>query len=233
MTDSAIKNGYNNIENNNLNSIDSLSKYLKSQAGSREGRAIPPLDKWHPTQIGDIDIVIKANGEWWHEGTLMTRQSLVSLFASVLWVEKNSTGELEYYLKTPVQMLRITVEDAPLLINDVGVVVEEGVNWLEFTTSTGDVVRLDPAHAITLKEYHPAVADEANTAGADQVSPQVNAQVRPYMLVRDGLTALIGRNVFYHLTELGDLTEQAGETILTLQSGGQTYQISVPSNSAD
>lgn len=231
MTDSAIKNGINNIENNNLDSIDSLSKYLKTQAGSREGRAIPPLDQWHPTQIDDIDIVIKANGEWWHEGTLMTRESLVSLFATVLWSEKNSSEETEYYLKTPVQMLRITVEDAPLFINDVGVVVEEGVNWLEFTTSTGDVVRLDPAHAITLKEYHPAVDDETNSATIGQVSAQV--QVRPYMPVRDGLTALIGRNVFYHLTELGDLSEQAGETILTLQSGGEAYQISVPSNSAD
>ncbi|CAM4080529.1 DUF1285 domain-containing protein [Psychrobacter arenosus] len=221
MTDSTIKNSDNNIENNNLNSIDGLSQYLKSQAGSREGRAIPPLDKWHPTNIDAIDIVIKANGDWWHESTLMTRQSLVSLFASILWTEKNSAGESEYYLKTPVQMLRITVEDAPLLINDVGVVVEEGVNWLEFTTTTGDVVRLDKAHTITLTEYQP------------EQSLTDKAQVRPYMPVRNGLNALIGRNAFYHLTELGELSEQAGETVLTLQSGGETYTVSVPSHSAD
>lgn len=221
MNNSAVKNGDNSNINNDLKSLDGLSQYLKSQAGTREGRAIPPLEKWHPTNIDDIDIVIKANGEWWHEGTLMTRQSLVSLFASILWTEKNSEGNSEYYLKTPVQMLRITVEDAPLLINDVGIVAEAGVNWLEFTTTTGDVVRLDQDHAIVLKEYQ------------SEESPSDKAQVRPYMPVRNNLEALIGRNAFYHLTELGELSEQAGETILTLQSGGDTYNISVPSDSAD
>ncbi|GAF54155.1 DUF1285 domain-containing protein [Psychrobacter sp. JCM 18900] len=28
-----------------------------------------------------MDLTIKANGEWWHEGGQMTRESLVSLFA--------------------------------------------------------------------------------------------------------------------------------------------------------
>jgi hypothetical protein len=48
------------------------------------------------------------------------------------------------------------------------------------------------------------------------------------MLVRNGLSALIGRNTFYHLTEIGDLTEQQGETVLTLHSGGQAYSLSMP-----
>jgi hypothetical protein len=245
MSDSSVSNENNDKENNGLKSLDGLSQYLKAQAGTREGRAIPPLEKWHPTNIEDIDIVIKANGEWWHEGTLMTRQSLVSLFASILWTEKNSAGDAEFYLKTPVQMLRIRVEDAPLLINDVGVVVEEGVNWLEFTTTTGDVVRLDKDHTITLQEYQPvavsaAATDSANTnfANADFTSldyksigsattPAAQPQVRPYMTVRNNLTALIGRNAFYHLTELGELSEQAGETVLTLHSGGDSYTVAV------
>ena len=54
--------------------------------------------------------------------------------------------------------------------------------------------------------------------------------VRPYMLVRNGLTALIGRNTFYHLAEIGELTECNGETILTLRSGGQDYSLSMPAN---
>ena len=48
------------------------------------------------------------------------------------------------------------------------------------------------------------------------------------MMVRNGLEALIGRNTFYHLTDIGTLSEQAGTTILTLQSGGQEYQLSMP-----
>ena len=205
-----------------LTKLESLSHYLKADAGTRQGRSIPPLDKWHPEQVADMDLVIKANGEWWHEGGLMTRESLVTLFATVLWQEQIDDS-IEYYLKTPVQKLRIQVEDVPLLINDVGIVEEvtdgKQLSWLEFSTTTGDIVRLDKAHPITLRAYEP-----------DQELTGAGAQVRPYMPVRNGLTALIGRNTFYHLTEIGDLTEHRGKTILTLKSGGEYYQLSMPEN---
>lgn len=216
----------------NLNNVDALSQYLKAAAGTREGRAIPPLEKWHPKDIADMDLVIKANGEWWHEGGKMTRQSLVDLFATILWKEEDQ-GVTEYFLKTPVQKIRIQVEDAPLLINDVGIVNEGHTSWLEFTTTTGDVVRLDNEHSITLKAYNPNADSTGSDNSEDQNSHQavgIEAQVRPYMPVRNGLTALIGRNTFYHLTEIGQLTEQNGETILTLQSGGQSYQLSMPAS---
>ncbi len=210
-----------NKDSDDLTSVDALSQYLKADAGTRQGRSIPPLDKWHPKQVVDMDLVIKANGEWWHEGTLMTRQSLVDLFATVLCQEQ-SDGDIEYYLKTPVQKLRIQVEDVPLLINDVGIVKETSdgkeLSWLEFTTTTGDVVRLNETHPITLRAYE--------SHKEQQVATEV--QVRPYMPVRNGLTALIGRNTFYHLTEIGELSEQQGVTILTLSSGGQSYQLSMP-----
>ncbi len=202
-----------------LKGLDALSHYLKSSASTRQGREIPPLDKWHPEDSADMDLVIKANGEWWHEGTKVTRESLVSLFATVLWKEETK-GVTEYFLKTPVQKLRIQVEDAPFLITDVGIVTEKDVNWLEFTTTTGDVVRLDDAHPITLQSYQ----------SSDDSEVESEVQVRPYMPVRNGLTALIGRNTFYHLTEIGELTEQNGATILTLQSGGKSYSISMPSS---
>ena len=48
------------------------------------------------------------------------------------------------------------------------------------------------------------------------------------MLVRNGLEALIGRNAFYHLTDIGQLSEVDGVTTLTLQSGTKTYQLSMP-----
>jgi len=206
-----------------LSNMEALSHYLKSSAGTRQGRSIPPLEKWHPEQVMDMDLVIKANGEWWHEGTHMTRESLVSLFATILWKE-DQDGKTEYFLKTPVQKLRIAVEDAPLLINDVGIVNEEGVSWLEFSTSTGDIVRLDPQHPIALRAFHADSKDNSRTHN------NADGQVRPYMMVRNGLEALIGRNAFYHLTEIGTLSEQAGMTILTLQSGGQEYQLSMPDN---
>lgn len=218
-----------------LKNMDALSQYFKSAAGIREGRAIPPLEKWHPEQVEDMDLTIKANGEWWHEGVHMTRQSLVNLFATILWKEENA-GKVEYFLKTPVQKLRIQVEDAPLLINDVGIVDEDDKRWLEFTTTTGDVVRLDDEHTISLRAYIPE--DDTSNINASNIydndkneenkPSESDTQVRPYMMVRNNLHALIGRNAFYHLTEIGELTERDGETILTLQSGGKSYALSMP-----
>lgn len=218
-----------------LKNVDALSQYFKSAAGIREGRAIPPLEKWHPKQVEDMDLTIKANGEWWHEGVHMTRQSLVNLFATILWKEENA-GKVEYFLKTPVQKLRIQVEDAPLLINDVGIVDEDDKRWLEFTTTTGDVVRLDDEHTISLRAYIPE--DDTSNINASNIydndkneenkPSESDTQVRPYMMVRNNLHALIGRNAFYHLTEIGELTERGGETILTLQSGGKSYALSMP-----
>ena len=220
-----------------LRNMDALSQYFKSAAGIREGRAIPPLEKWHPEQVEDMDLTIKANGEWWHEGVHMTRQSLVNLFATILWKEENA-GKVEYFLKTPVQKLRIQVEDAPLLINDVGIVDEDDKRWLEFTTTTGDVVRLDDEHTISLRAYIPeddtsninasSIYDNDNDKNEENKPLESDTQVRPYMMVRNNLHALIGRNAFYHLTEIGELTERDGETILTLQSGGKSYALSMP-----
>ena len=215
-------NNENNLEapvnkTSSLNNMNALSQYLKSTAATREGREIPPLDKWHPENIADMDLVIKANGEWWHEGGKMTRQSLVNLFATILCKEENN-GVTEYFLKTPVQKIRIQVEDVPLLINDVGIVKENEVSWLEFVTTTGDVVRLDDEHPISLQAYQP---DNA----VDRID---ESQVRPYMPVRNGLSALIGRNTFYHLTEIGELIEHDGKTMLTLQSGGKSYSMTMP-----
>lgn len=217
------------------NGMDALSQYFKSAPSIREGRAIPPLENWHPEQVTDMDLTIKANGEWWHEGGHMTRQSLVSLFATILWKEENN-GAVEYFLKTPVQKLRIHVEDAPLLINDVGIVEEQGESWLEFTTTTGDVVRLDDEHPISLRAYTMKDSDDnshsdKNKNKEDNESTESSTQIRPYMMVRNGLEALIGRNAFYHLTEIGELTEREGETILTLQSGDNAYTLSMPSDS--
>lgn len=217
------------------NGMDALSQYFKSAPSIREGRAIPPLENWHPEQVTDMDLTIKANGEWWHEGGHMTRQSLVSLFATILWKEENN-GAVEYFLKTPVQKLRIHVEDAPLLINDVGIVEEQGESWLEFTTTTGDVVRLDDEHPISLRAYTMKDSDDnshfdKSKNREDNESTESPTQIRPYMMVRNGLEALIGRNAFYHLTEIGELTEREGETILTLQSGDNAYTLSMPSDS--
>lgn len=185
-------------------SLESLSEFIKQETSDRRGRSIPPLEKWQPERQGEMDLVIKANGEWWHEGTKITRQSLVDLFASILWQEGS-----DYYLKTPVEKLRINVEDVPFLITEVNVIEqkEQGTSLIEFITSTGDVVHLDDEHPLEMGEYQ--------------------GEERPYIEIRFGMKGLVSRNVLMHLTKIGELTEQDGKTSLTLHSGGKAYSVTV------
>ena len=55
----------------------------------------PPVHLWEPTNRYAIDLCIKANGDWVHEGALIERPRLVRLLASVL----GRIGE-DYFLVT-------------------------------------------------------------------------------------------------------------------------------------
>ena len=171
-----------------------IAQYIKTgQSGHK--RSIPPLEQWHPKHCGAMDLLVKANGEWWHEGQLIKRQALVDLFSSVLWKEQG-----KFYLKTPVEQIEIQVEDEPLFINQVDVVEIRQQNYIQLITTHQDIVIVDAEHPIFMREY----------AG----------ELRPYVHVRFGINALIQRAAFLHLVELGELSENAqGETILSLKSG--------------
>ena len=171
-----------------------IAQYIKTgQSGHK--RSIPPLEQWHPKQCGAMDLLVKANGEWWHEGQLIKRQALVDLFSSVLWKEQG-----KFYLKTPVEQIEIQVEDEPLFINQVDRVEIGQQNYIQLTSTHQDIVIVDAKHPIFMREY----------AG----------ELRPYVHVRFGINALIQRAAFLHLVELGELSENVqGETILSLKSG--------------
>ena len=177
-----------------------IAQYLKdAQAGHK--RSIPPLQQWKPKHCGKMDLTVKANGEWWHEGQLIKRQALLDLFTKVLWKEDG-----KFYLKTPVEQIEIDVEDEPLLVNQIDQIDIDGKKYLQFKTTNQDIVIVDSEHLIFMREY-------AN-------------ELRPYVHVRFGINALIQRHTFFHLIEYGELLENAqGETILTLQSGDLHLQL--------
>ena len=184
-------------DNKNLMSI---AQYLKdAQPGHK--RSIPPLDQWHPKHCGTMDLKVKANGEWWHEGQLVKRKALINLFSTVLWKEHN-----KFYLKTPVEQIEIKVEDEPLFVNQVDNVEIEGKNYIQCTTTTDDIIIVDQEHQIFMREYE--------------------GELRPYIHVRFGINALIQRSAFFHLIEFGELQEDAnGETALLLKSGEFSLQL--------
>ena len=180
--------------------LSNISQYLKNAQSSHK-RSIPPLDQWHPKHCGAMDLKVKANGEWWHEGQLIKRQSLIDLFSTVLWKDDE-----KFYLKTPVEQIEIEVEDEPLFVNSVEQIQLEGLNYIQLSTTTQDVVIVDQEHPIFIREF--------------------DGELRPYVHVRFGINALIQRASFFHLVEMGELMEnRQGESILLLKSGNFNLQL--------
>ncbi|MDE2357021.1 MAG: DUF1285 domain-containing protein [Alphaproteobacteria bacterium] len=171
-------------------------------AAAKEGRGLPPVHLWNPPHCGDIDIVIKPSGLWFHEGTPIGREGLVRLFASVL--RKDPDG---FHLVTPVEKLRITVEDAPFVAIRVDAQVDAaGQPVLRFLTNVGDEV-------------------EACADNPIRVAQAPDGEPRPYVHVRRGLEALIARPVFYELAELAEPRTIDGVRVMAVNSGGAWFAI--------
>ncbi len=162
------------------------------------GRGLPPVHLWNPAHCGEIDIVIKANGLWFHEGSPIGREALVRLFSTVL--RKDPGG---YVLVTPVEKLAITVEDAPF----VAVRVDRLGEALRFLTNVGDEVEAGPDNPIRV-EADPATGEP-----------------RPYVHVRRGLEALIARPVFYELAEMAERRDTPEGPRMAVASNGAWFAI--------
>jgi hypothetical protein len=143
------------------------------------GAGLPPVHLWRPAHCGEIDIVVRKDGVWLHEGAPITRPALVRLFSTIL--RKDPDG---FHLVTPVEKMRITVEDAPFI----AVAVDQGQSddgepVLIFRTNVDDAVQAGPDHPI-------------------RVETREGGEPRPYIHVRSGLEALIARPVFYELAAM-------------------------------
>ncbi len=162
---------------------DSLQPLSDSLAGI-DLTGHPPLEQWHPVYEGEIDIVIKADGTWLHEGRGFQRTRLVQLFASILWFENG-----QHYLKTPAEKMQITVEDAAFFIPTLTVLAAgTAQQQLVFTSSYGD--------RVLAGVDHPLWVEEAEATG----------EPRPYLGMRYGMRAKLSRSVFYQLAELATLS---------------------------
>lgn len=159
-------------------------------AASPRGPA--PVHLWDPPHCGAIDIRIRRDGTWFHEGSPIGRPGLVRLFASIL--RRDPEG---FVLVTPHEKLSILVDDAPFVAVD----VDAAEGGLRFRTNLGDEVLAGPANPIRVE-------------GAE-------GGPRPYVLVRGGLEALVGRACFYRLVDLAE--EEDGR--LVARSGGAAFDL--------
>lgn len=175
---------------------------LIERAGKPD-RGLPPVDKWHPPFCGDIDMEIRRDGTWFYMGTPIGRMPLVKLFASVL--RKDEDGKT--YLVTPVEKVGIRVEDAPFLAVEMSADTTRSQQVLTFRTQTGDLVEAGPDNPLRFE----------TTGGNDGV--------KPYVLVRGRLEALLARPVMYELVALGEELEIDGQMTYAVRSKGAVFAI--------
>lgn len=130
--------------------------------------AIPSI----PRICDDYAITIRRDGSWWHQGAPIERHNLVRLFARQLVREADGS----YWLQTPAERGRITVEDLPFRIT----AWRRDNEDILFESDCGDEVMLSAAHPLRL--------DPAGDGG-----------MMPAVLLRDDLWARLSRAVYYDL----------------------------------
>ncbi len=140
------------------------------------GNPMPPIERWSPAFCGDLDMEIRADGTWWHEGTAIKRPELVKLFASIL--RRESDGH--YYLITPVEKVRIRVALHPLIVIDAEPLQGSSPEILILTLNTGGQIPLDANHSLAVE---PAAGGAA------------------FLSLDRGLTALFSRPAWYRLVD--------------------------------
>ncbi len=160
------------------------------------GTKLPPVHLWNPPFCGDIGMRIAADGTWYYLNSPIGRKPLYTLFSRVL----RKDGD-DYFLVTPVEKCGITVDDAPFTAIRMAVMGEGRSQTIVFETNCDDEVTVDAAHPLRF-------ATEAGTGG-----------LKPYVLVRANLDALVVRALFYDLVARGT---QEGEWF-GVWSGGSFF----------
>jgi hypothetical protein len=169
----------------------------------KELRPGPEPGAGGPQLCGDIDMRIGRDGTWFYHDSPIGRKPLVRLFASVL--RRDEAGE--FWLETPAEKCRIRVDDAPFVAVEMTVAGKGRRQRLTFRTNVDEIVTADADHPIR-------VAVDRETG-----------EPAPYVMVRDGLEALIARAVFYDLVELGVERAVDGAPALGVWSGGRFFPI--------
>jgi hypothetical protein len=158
-----------------------------------------------PVELADLDMRIARDGTWFYRGSPITRMSLVKLFASVLRREPDG----RYWLVTPAERGRVTVEDVPFIAVAVDAEGEGRDRDLIFRTNLDEIVTAGPDHKL-------------------RVETAADGTPAPYVLVRPGLEAKLTRPVFYELAELGQEELIAGERQFGVWSGGNFFRLGDP-----
>jgi uncharacterized protein len=176
-----------------------------SPARGRDGSQPTTPQKRPPIDHGDLDMRIARDGTWFYRGSPITRPRLVKLFASVLRREDDGT----YWLVTPVERGRVSVEDAPFVAVELTSEGEGPNRSLSFRTNLDEIVAAGPDHPL-------------------RVDTATNGEPAPYILIRPGLEARLNRPVFYQLVDIADAERGDSGGPFGVWSGGMFFDLGDP-----
>ena len=179
----------------------SLADLMKALEDTEDGQR--PVEKWNPDYCGEMDMLIKSDGSWWHEGSRITRRSLVDLFASIL--RKDEDGET--YLVTPVEKIKIEVERGHFVAVRVDVEGEGEAQRVFFTTNLDEVIEAGEENPICVE------------------TDSVTLEPSPFVTVRGRLEASLNRPVFYELVENAVERNTDEGQQLGIWAGGQFFPL--------
>mgnify|MGYP001473765288 FL=1 len=187
-----------NDQYNFAKGLETIYEFSKQQKNS-----LPPVDKWNPKFCGDIDMKIMRNGKWFYMGTEIKRPAMVKLFSGILRLDSDNC----YYLVTPVEKVRISVEDAPFIATSLISENKDNINHLYFITNVNEKILLTKNNPLEIK--------------IDNKTEEPS----PYIFVRKNLKALISRSVFYELIELASKKNIDGKDCLVIDSAGEVFKL--------
>lgn len=178
-------------------SLEAITSQLSAREITSKNK-IPPVEDWNPEYCGEMNLQIKANGDWFYNGTIFKRANLVKLLASVLKMEAD-----EYYLVTPIEKIKITVDDAPFVLTEWHWQDDSQTNMV-VSNNIGDEFILDAQHPLS-----------------------VNAAGELYVIVRRNLIAKVHRNVYYQWIDLAKEVPTKNGTELIFISAGCEFSLGV------
>ena len=87
---------------------------ILKQISKYKDETLPPVHLWNPPLCENVEMRIDREGRWFFMNSPIGRKRMVKLFSKVLRLDDDG----EYYLVTPVEKIRIEVEERPFLIID-------------------------------------------------------------------------------------------------------------------
>ena len=120
--------------------------------------------------------LIDRDCNWYFEGTLIKRDSMVKLFSRYLQMYDDT-----YHIVTPYEAVNIDVCDAPFKVTKLYFSGQGLDQCVHITTNVGDIIEIGKDHPIIYK-----------------VNPENNG-LKPYIIVRDNLEAVLPRSLTFEM----------------------------------